>query len=843
MTLGHPRLGRRPLAALITTGTLAAMTLHATEIGDDTASLMADHEAFLSTYCIDCHGPEKQKGDRRLDELALPITSPDTLHEVQDIIDVLVLGDMPPEDAKRHPDTDRVKEMIDHFTALAADGHTRLASTGRETVLRRLNRREYLNTVGDLFDLNMTMFDPTLSFPRDQMVEHMDNIGDTLRTSGYLLDQYIAAADLIVEKALGQPEPPAPQDWHFRDYFYQQPELRHSHTKVHQNRFMVLYEGRNSTQHEGGYGPLHEFAEGVPADGYYHIRVLAEALNREHPYDQDIFGSDPAMPFRLGIVPGRADVGPLHEHQPIEPLLGEVVLTDNQREWYDFRVWLDRGHTPRFVFPNGALTIRLAHGRVLRRHNELFPEEVRDTKGIVETRVVVMQHGFLPQIRIHEVKIHGPMDASSSAARSEHLLNGQPLDAASMRTALARFASRAYRRPAQPEEVDRLVAVADSRLAAGHSWEQAFRDALKAALCSPAFIYLNEPAETEAAPSEATELDAFALASRLSYFLWSTMPDDQLFAAAADGSLLDPPVLRNQTRRLLANPRSNRFVAGFLDAWLNLRALGDMPPDRETFSNYYAQSLEDAMKTETRLFTRDLIDRNESAIRFLDADYTLANRPLARLYGDPDKVSGREGHTFQRITFDSPTRGGLLGQAAVLTVTANGVETSPVTRGVWVLESILGTPPAPPPDDVPAIDPDIRGAKSMREILAQHRDNPACYDCHRKIDPPGFALESFDPIGAWRTHYHGNLPIDTSGELTNGDRFEDVAGLKLALLNRQEQFARNLTTRLLAYACGRRMEPLDRPAIDGILARLEPHEYPLRDLIEAVVLSEPFRTP
>ncbi len=283
-------------------------------------------------------------------------------------------------------------------------------------------------------------------------------------------------------------------------------------------------------------------------------------------------------------------------------------------------------------------------------------------------------------------------------------------------------------------------------------------------------------------------------------------------------------------------------MTGFLDAWLNLRSLGDMAPDRGEFVRYYAQNLQPAMKEETRLFMRDLIERNDSVLRFLDANYTFANLPLAKLYGEGKAIDPAKGHEFQKITFSSPQRGGLLGQGSVLTVSANGIETSPVIRGVWVLENILGTPPAPPPDNVPPIDPDIRGAKSMRELLAKHRDNPACYECHRKIDPLGFALESFDPIGAARTTYEKGIKIDTSGELPNGQHFEDVAGLKKALAERKDQFARMLAERLLTYACGRRIEGLDRPAVDKIVASVAKDDFRLRDMIETVVASPTFRS-
>ncbi len=280
-----------------------------------------------------------------------------------------------------------------------------------------------------------------------------------------------------------------------------------------------------------------------------------------------------------------------------------------------------------------------------------------------------------------------------------------------------------------------------------------------------------------------------------------------------------------------------------------------MPPDRLTFERYYAHDLQSAMRRETQLFTRHLLDQNESIVRFLDADYTFVNRPLAKLYGMGGAVSTADGHVFRQVKFSDPNRGGLLGQGSVLTVSANGVETSPVTRGIWLLENILGTPPAPPPDDVPAIEPDLRGSKSIREILTKHRSDPGCYECHRKIDPLGFALENFDPIGAWRSHYekievinpeHVNrivgAPVDASGELPSRESFKDVAGLKKILIERKDQFARTLAERLLSYACGRRIERLDRPEVDRIVKELAERGYGFKDLIELVALSKAFQS-
>ncbi len=797
---------------------------------------------FFGTYCNGCHGPEKQKGDRRLDQLALPVAHADTLVELQDIIDQLNLGEMPPSKAERHPNGPEVREIVARLTQLVADGHARLSSTGGQTVLRRLNRREYINTVGDLFELNMAMFDPTTKFPRDQVVQHMDNIGDALKTSGYLLAQYIDAADQVVEKAFNQTTRPPEQTWRFTGDFRQQPELRYSHGKVHNHRYLCLYETANSDKHEGAYGPLLAFSEGVPADGFYEIRVKAEAKHRQNPYAPNIFGTDPTMPFRLGVVAGNAKSGPLHMPQPIEPQLGEAVVKDNEPEWHTFRVWLDRGFTPRFTFPNGMLSVRGVYTRLIRQYSSLFPENLRRTTGIVEARLVVMRHGQLPHIRIHEVEIRGPLVEQWPPATQHAVLGKRPFAPERTREILAQFASRAYRRPSRPEEIDRLMSVVEARREQGRDPFAALKDGLKAALCSPAFLYLVEPEGEQAGAASERSLPAHALASRLSYFLWSTMPDAELRRLAATGELLKQDVLIAQVGRMLASVRSEAFVAGFLDAWLNLRSLGDMPPDRGDFGRYYAQNLQPAMKRETQLFARDLIDRNESIVRFLNSDYTFANLPLARLYGMENAIDPAKGHEFQRVKFNTPERGGLLGQGSVLTVSANGIETSPVIRGVWVLENILGTPPAPPPDNVPPIDPDIRGAQSMREILAKHRDNPACYDCHRKIDPLGFALEKFDPIGAWRTSYQKGATIDTSGELPGGQRFDDVAGLKKVLVERKEQFARMLTERLLSYACGRRIEALDRPAIDRILAATRKGDHPFRDLLEQVVVSHTFRS-
>lgn len=809
---------------------------------------------FLQAYCVDCHGPETQKGDRRFDSLDIGNLDNDAMFDMQDAIDQLTLGDMPPPEVDPPSEAKRgeiIALLTEALTAARADRD----STGRRTVLRRLNHREYVNTIRDLFDMEMSMFDPTSRFPRDNTAEHFDNIGDTLVTSGYLLEQYLVAADAIVEKAFARDEPVEPKTWTFRGNFDQQPELRAGHKEAFDFRYMCLYDCPEAERPEGAYGPLKEFAEGVPLDGIYEIRVRAHAVNRDTPYDESILKIDLDEPFRLGIVPGDLSLSEPHTMQPIQPLLAETPIDDGEPKWYTFEVPLDQGFSPRFTFQNGMVEVRPTYGRVMRQYRDTLPKGSRDAKGIFRERIALIKDGKLPHIRIHEVEIRGPIDAGGVSRSRQAVLGEEPFERSRTREVLARFLRRAYRRPPTEDEIGRINALVDVRIEQGHEPIEALQDGLKAALCSPAFLYV-QPADAvigtdqditvrsdDGTTDVPRRLSPHAIASRLSYFLWATMPDERLMALADSGEILDPSVVREEVRRMLTDERSEAFLEGFLDSWLNLRTLGEMPPDRNRFEAYYADGLEHDMKRETQLFVRHLIDEDLSALDLLRADYSFLNRDLAKLYGVADEVPPEEGHRFRRVAFDDPERGGLLGHASVLTVTANGIETSPIIRGVWMLENILGTPTPPPPDDVPAIDPDVRGATSIRDLLEKHRTSAACNECHRKIDPLGFALEAFDPIGRVRDQYPNKTPIETSGTMPSGRSFDGVAGLKRILAERHEFFARTLTERLLTYALGRRVEPSDRHSVDDIVASVADDEYPMRALIEAIASSDAFRRP
>jgi hypothetical protein len=820
---------------------LASLALAPRATADETSSPPASNsfdatvKPFLYTYCTKCHGSKQQKGERRFDQLPAEIQDDNTLVDFQDILDQLNLDEMPPKDA-RQPSVDEQLAVIDLLTKMIASHHESHQGTESETVLRRLNSREYRNTVRDLLHLDMTMFDPTVGFPRDQTSEHLDNVGEALVTSGHLLARYLDAADQVITKAMTPAVKPKVQTWSFRDRFRQQPEIDQVHGKTNDFSHITLYDVVGADKPEGAYGPILAFKEGVPLDGIYELRIKAEAVNRLHPYDPKFLGTDPEEPLRLGIVAGNYLVGPLHKPQPIEPLLAEIDLAD-EPQWYTVRVWLDAGYTPRFTFRNGLMDVRNLWSQLLKKYKDQFP--ARKDNGIVEARFNAIKYGKLPQIHIHEIEIEGPFYDAWPLASQRELLGDDwesvqqagTLSEEAMRVHLTAFASRAYRRPATPEEIDRILQVITVRRDAGRTPLEAYVDGLKMVLCSPNFLYLDEQASAD------EPLSQYALASRLSYFLWSSLPDEELIDLAARKQLQQSEVLAAQVERMLADSKSNALVDGFLDSWLTLRDLGSTPPDRSKFDAFYHYDLDSAMRQETRLFTRHLLDNNLSIVNFLDSDFTFVNKRLADLYN----CERPTGSGFERVTLTDRRRGGLLGQASVLTVTANGIDTSPVVRGVWLLENILGTPPSPPPPDVEPLDPDIRGAKTIREQLSKHRDVASCYDCHRKIDPLGFALENFDPIGNWRESYERNAKIDAAGELPNGRAFNNIEGLKEILVDQRSLFAKSLTEKLLAYATGRHIMASDRPHIDHIVTESATNGEGLRDLIKLVVMSQPFR--
>ena len=478
-------------------------------------------------------------------------------------------------------------------------------------------------------------------------------------------------------------------------------------------------------------------------------------------------------------------------------IVATVPLADHEPRVYEFRMWLDRGFVPVIRYANGPIDFRASLVRLVTK----FHPETRTTNWldvfstepseILDVWISDAYQG--PRLRVHQMEIFGP--EPRDATKPDLLANTNP-------QSLKEFFYREFRRPPLKSEITRFDAFYQSRLDGGESEQAAFITTCKAILCSPNFLYVETPPD-----SWRSENENYRLAPRLSYFLWSSMPDDELLRVAASGKLRESKTLLAQTRRMLQDPRAEALVKNFTNSWLHLHELGSMPPDSQKFVVYYDRQLEPLMRRETQLFFAEVLDNNLSIEHFIDSDFTFVNRYLAAHYGLP-KVEGDE---FRRVKLSEESlRGGLLGHASVLTATSNGVETSPVTRGIWVLDNILGSPPPPPPPDVDPLEPDIRGATTIREQLAKHRNVATCAECHRRIDPIGFALESFDPIGSFRQRYSDGSGrpvsiVDTTGTLPSGESFDDIAELKQLLLKQKTQFASCLTEKMLTYALGRKV--------------------------------------
>lgn len=793
---------------------------------------------LLKKYCLECHDIATADGEHEFESFSLPIKTKQQLITADGIIDQVTLRKMPPEEADQPTDKERLA-LIGALRDSIQEARSQFESTGSRTIMRRLSNREYENTLATLFDRRVDTLGLTADFPKEETSQHMDNIGESLVTSGFLLDQYFQSASRLVEARLGKPEM-KPKSWHFTGNFKQYEELSGSHKSVFKYRYLCLYEQPNTDTRQGGYGHIEDFLAGVPTSGLYDIQVQAQAMHRDTHYDPKIFRIDFSEPFQLAVVPGDVKKGHIHYPQAIEPILASTVVPDDQPEWLKFRVWLEAGQTPRFIFPNGPYESRASVISLNKRYKDEFKNP--DT-GV--SRKALLREGKLPHIRISEIKIHGPIPEPAGSKEEVAVFGKEGFQEDHALEQLFVFAKKAYRRPLNESDQQRIKTLYEQRLSEQATPRQAALDTVKMILCSPSFLYLSE-----ITLEDELELHPYDLASRLSYALWTAPPDAELFAAAASGRLKKKEELQKQIRRLLKDPRSDEFVNGFLDSWLNLRAMGDQPPPRRAAWEYYAQNLPESMKQEARLFFRSLLDENGSVENFLDADFTFVDKKLAHLYQLPEKDTLRLQDGFRRVKLSgTKRRGGLLGMAGVLTVSANGVDTSPVTRGVYVLENLLGTPPPPPPDEVPAIDPDVSGATTIRERLAKHSKDQTCYVCHRNIDPHGHALESFDPIGRWREKYphprgKGVGPkVDPTGKLPSGETFTDFESFKHVLLeSRLDKFTHCLIEKLLTYSTGRQMERSDQYEIEDILKRVKAEDYGLQTIVMEVMTSRIFRS-
>ncbi len=849
------------LMIVVALATIGCFLMPRDAIAEDSGShqLPAFVTNYFKQYCHRCHGATTQKGERRLDQFPANLsTNDDAVNLLEEALDAINRGDMPPEKkGVTQPPVDKTRRVIKWITDYLHKASS--VRTPAATTMRRLNRFEYTNTLRDLLGLHTESLDPTSDFPADATEHGFDNNGAALTLSDYQLQRYLEVAEAALDDTIffdGQQ--PRSQVWRYTggDFngvtSYERAPV--TWRLIVNDEYMEIGHGQPS-ERAANYVKAFVKAGGVPADGWYTIRIRAAAANRlDHGYEHREFERYKTFPLKMALwIAPEARL--LDKNAADQRRLVKVWdLPDGTPDEFTQRIWLGKGAIPFVSWTNGVSS----KGNIRRVAEKHHPEVIRATKtqldsaqlGNATDKALVAKllknkdnkllsevyHG--PRLRLWGMEIEGPHIDQWPPA-SHRLIFGNETDAAKIDIdrVVLRFASRAFRQPVERDDVQHYADFIRKRIENGDSRAAAIKLGLAAILTSPRFLYLDE-GNDESEP----RLTPFELASRLSYFLWSSMPDSKLISAAESGRLSSRDELTSQVDRMLRDEKVRAFVEHFTDSWLRINILGSMPPDLKAFGSYYDDRLEAFFKQETRLFFADLVESNGSIVNLLDSDYTFVNDALAKHYGIDDVY----GEHFQRVALQPKHhRGGLLGQGSVLTLTANGIETSPVVRGVWVLENIFGTPPSPPPPDVEPLEPDTRGTTTIREQLARHRNVAACADCHRKIDPAGFALEFFDPVGGYRLRYPTRggrgIAIDGSGQLPSGETFKDEHGLKQLLVDRKDRFAEALTEKLLTYATGRSMTFRDDADIRKIAAACAENGYGLRDLIIDVVTSETFR--
>ncbi len=774
---------------LITGGILVALsvTLAFQQTGPAT-----QERAMLDKYCVTCHNQRLKTGGLALDNLNLDKVA-DNAETWEKVLRKLHGGMMPPQGMPR-PDG----ATVDQFTGWLETSLDRAAAAhpepGRST-LHRLNRTEYGNAIHDLLDLDI---DPAAFLPADDEANGFDNIADVLRFSPSLLEQYLSASDKISSLAVGDPSITpislvfqAPPDLDQEQHIEGLPLGTRGGIQIHYN---------------------------FPLDGGYDLRVFLL---------QNIVGYVPGLEYahQLEIsIDGQrvflAQVGGEEDNKMSDANLGVAKDT------------LDARLRTRIPVKAGPRTVVVTF---LRRNSAPSDEPLQP---FTHDHDLQNMNG-VP--RIDRVQITGPFDPTGPGdTPSRHrVFSCHPANAAAelpcARTILTNLARRAYRRPVTPADLENLLSFYQSARNK-KNFDAGIENALRLILTNPKFLFRMETDPAGAAPGSIHPVSDLELASRLSFFLWSSIPDDQLITLASQGKLKDPAILEQQVKRMLADDRSEALVKNFAGQWLLLRNLPNVQPDPNEFPNF-DDNLRQAFRRETEMFFGSIMREDRNVLDLLTADYTFVNERLAKHYGIP----GIYGSQFRRVKVTNEERRGLLGQGSILTVTSEANRTSPVKRGKFILEAILGTPPPSPPPNVPPLK-ENEGAQvmSVRARLELHRKNPPCAGCHAVMDPLGFSLENFDGIGEWRTKEPGGA-VDPSGQLADGTKVDGPVALRNAIMKHPEQFVRTLTEKMLTYGLGRGLEYYDMPTVRGIARDASRNYYKFSSIVLGIVKSTPFQ--
>ena len=734
---------------------------------------------LLDRYCVRCHKGEKPKGELDLSSARDSEAIQRGRKKWESVSRMLALREMPPKKARQPSEAERlalraaVDAELDRFDCDGA------IDPGRPTI-RRLSRYEYARTVRDLTGLEIELAD---DFPADDVGYGFDNIGDVLSLPPLLLEKYIDSAEKIAGRLFSTLAVGGAGLGHFEG------ELAAPQNKTPNEHVRRA----DDSEKVAGIYSNHELSV------IYEAREAGDYVLRARAYGSQAGPETVRMGFRIdGKTVGEAQVKAV----AAAPKIYEVVvrLTPGQHRFGI--ALLNDYYAPKDANP------------VLRGDRNLFIDWFE--AALVATK-------------------KPPVESSGLIVRPL-MEDGRP-HAANIRKTIETFVTRAYRRPLQPGELERLVQLGRGVYEDEGTLEDALRVVFQAALSSPYFIFR---VELDAEPENSAAIHPVApyeLATRLSYFLWSSMPDAELFKLAGDGSLAEPKALDAQVRRMLSDPRAGALAENFAEQWLQTRFLAGSTPDPDIFPGF-DEPLRAAMRQETRLFFGAIVSEDRSMMDFIDSDFTYVNGRLARHYG----IDGVSGEEFKRVSVKGSPRGGVLTQGSILTLTSYPTRTSPVFRGKWVLEQLLGTPPPPPPPDVPDLDGEggavLTG--SLRQRLEKHRLDPACAVCHDRLDPLGFALENFDAVGAWR-EFDGKFLVDAKAVLPGGKPFEGPDELKVLLKNSPKPFIRSLSEKMLTYALGRGLEYYDKCTIDQLVDLAAAKGYKISSLISGIVQSDTFR--
>ncbi|HEX4794154.1 MAG TPA: DUF1592 domain-containing protein [Humisphaera sp.] len=747
----------------------------------DSGTYQRDILPFLQKHCYDCHGNGKSKGDMSLEKFKDDLSVIGDRKRWDDIQHMLETGEMPPEKRPRPPVGDVDKELEAIRGLFERFDRNSKPNVGRVT-MRRLNKTEYNNTIRDLVGID---FKPADDFPADDVGYGFDNIGDVLSVTPLLLEKYLSAAEQVLEQAIVVMDPPKPS--------------RSQIGAIRANFATTKTElGGTMSVDEGDYIIRARVSGDQVGDEPVKVALRVGGVDVKEFDVTSRRGQPMIIESKVRMKPGTRRVAVAFLNPYTAPLETQPTTEPTSQPTTQ---------------PNGR-------GRQGQRQGQQIPAFDGRTR----------------MLQLQNIELDGPYDPPPPE-RPEvykrlmaHDDGLAPRDAA--RQIITRFAAKAYRRPLRDGEVDQSLAMYDLMDKKGARFELCMRAALYRVLVSPHFLFRIELDPAGASEGTSYQISEYELASRLSYFVWNSTPDDELLDLAGKGQLRTN--LQAQLDRMIKDPKSGSFLRGFAEQWLALRKIELSSPDPKLFPDFNT-SLRDAMVQESELFFETMVRENHSILDLIDADFTFVNEQLAKHYG----IEGVKGKKFVRVKLP-PNRAGILTQASILTLTSNATRTSPVKRGKFILEQILNTPPPPPPPDVPALDEQKQLTGTLRQVMEQHRANPMCASCHARMDPIGFAFEHFDATGAWRDK-EGENEIDSSGTLPDGRAFNGPDGLDKILRTKKDLFVRCVAEKMLTYATGRGLEYYDRRAVDKIMAALKQDDYRFSTLLAEIVKSDPFQ--